>query len=166
LVDRKEQRRDPAKAAQEALHWGTPVLESRLTLITEEGLYYRGQDACDLAEHNTLEEVAALLWTGSVENTGALFGTPLALRTVSLAPGSQMRVMQVTLAMVADEHPAAFNLIPEAVAKSGTRILWLLTYALIESSRPEATIAATLARGWKVEPENLIKLLKAALGLW
>src|SRR5258708_27756372 len=88
LADRKEQRRDPAKAAQDALHWGTPVLESRLTLITEEGLYYRGLDACELAEQHTLEEVAALLWTGSLENAGALFGTPLALRTFGVPPGS------------------------------------------------------------------------------
>jgi citrate synthase len=163
LVDRKEQRRDPAKAAQDALYWGTPVLESRLTLITEQGLFYRGQDACELAQNNTLEEVAALLWTGSMDNAGALFGTPLALRTVSLPPGSPMRVMQVTMAMVAEENLAAFNLTPEAVATTGTRILWLLTYALIESSKPEQTIAATLARGWKADQENQVELLNAAL---
>src|SRR5258708_32104900 len=61
LADRKEQRRDPAKAAQDALHWGTPGLESRLTLITEEGAYYRGRDTRDVAQKKTLEEGGALL---------------------------------------------------------------------------------------------------------
>src|SRR6266542_178392 len=63
LLDRKALRRDPARAAHDALHWGAPVLESALTLIADGHLYYRGQDACQLAQQQTFEEVAAWLWT-------------------------------------------------------------------------------------------------------
>src|SRR5262245_35493692 len=73
LAERKAQRRDPAKAARDALHWGTPMLDSALTLITEQTLYYRGYDAVRLAQERTLEEVAALLWTGDMANAAGLF---------------------------------------------------------------------------------------------
>src|SRR5512143_3483631 len=45
LKERKEQRRDPTRATAQALHWGTPLLESTLTFINEGKLYYRGYDA-------------------------------------------------------------------------------------------------------------------------
>src|SRR5438046_2220705 len=67
LIDRKAQRRDPAQVAQEALHWGAPILESSLTLITENALYYRGQEVNALAQFNTFEEVAALLWMDAMD---------------------------------------------------------------------------------------------------
>lgn len=43
LRERKEARRDPAKAAARGLHWGSPVLDSAITLIHNGKLYYRGQ---------------------------------------------------------------------------------------------------------------------------
>src|SRR5215470_18958855 len=73
LAARKAQRRDPAKVARDALHWGTPMLESALTLITENTLYYRGFDAMQLARAQTFEAVAALLWTNSLEQAEQLF---------------------------------------------------------------------------------------------
>src|SRR5580700_1667623 len=54
LRERKEARRDPAKAAARGLHWGSPVLESGITLIHDGKLYYRGQDVLKLAEHASL----------------------------------------------------------------------------------------------------------------
>src|SRR5437763_16397531 len=47
LQERKVQRKNPAESARNALHWGMPVLESTLTLITDDGLYYRGQNALE-----------------------------------------------------------------------------------------------------------------------
>src|SRR5580693_8007223 len=44
LRERKEARRDPSKAAARGLDWGSPVLESGITLIQDGKLYYRGQD--------------------------------------------------------------------------------------------------------------------------
>src|SRR5215208_3552892 len=49
LKERKEHRRDPDGVVEGTLHWGTPVLESGITLIDGGGLYYRGRDVVDLA---------------------------------------------------------------------------------------------------------------------
>src|SRR5262245_15461570 len=73
LKDRKEYRQNPAQVAQDALHWGTPLLDSALTLITDETLYYRGHDAAILARTSTIEQVAALFWTGNLREETTLF---------------------------------------------------------------------------------------------
>src|SRR5687768_4589840 len=61
LKARKEQRRDPVKAAASALHWGAPVLESAISLIADGQFYYRGHQATALAVTHTLEDVAWLI---------------------------------------------------------------------------------------------------------
>ena len=49
LVARSPERPNPAKAAEQALHWGLPILESKITLIRDERIYYRGRHARDHA---------------------------------------------------------------------------------------------------------------------
>src|SRR5512142_3409219 len=74
LKAQKAQRKNPAEAARNALHWGAPLLESALTLITDDGLYYRGRSALDLATTRRVEVVAAICWTGDIADAGRLFG--------------------------------------------------------------------------------------------
>src|SRR5579859_7453758 len=50
LQERKDARRDPAKAAARGLHWGSPVLDSSITLIQDGAVYYRARDVLKLAE--------------------------------------------------------------------------------------------------------------------
>src|SRR4029079_4791002 len=68
LKEKKELRKDPEKAAPKALSWGIPVLESAIPLIQDGRLYYRGRDAIELARTATVEEVAALIWTGDPDD--------------------------------------------------------------------------------------------------
>src|SRR5687767_1261345 len=75
LRSRAEERRNPEKAAENSLRWGVPVLESSITLIAGTRLYYRGHDVAELARTRSLEQVAALLWTGAFETD--LLDTPL-----------------------------------------------------------------------------------------
>ena len=88
LRRRTEERRAPDKAAARALQWGMPILESSIALIDGRRLYYRGLDAAMLARSRSLEEVAALIWTGrigpipaaaSVEHRGTAEGRPFRL---------------------------------------------------------------------------------------
>src|SRR5258706_14723289 len=58
LLERNEQRRDPAKVVEDALHWGVPLLDSAITLIADNHLYFRGYDAVTLARTHSLESVA------------------------------------------------------------------------------------------------------------
>src|ERR687893_1370415 len=64
LKERKERRRDPDRVVEDALPWGTPVMESAITLIEDDGIYYRGRDAVSLAAGSAVEGGAALIWTG------------------------------------------------------------------------------------------------------
>src|SRR5918993_4225092 len=73
LKARKERRRDPDAVVEGALSWGTPVMESAITLVTDDGLYYRGRDAVALSAGSTVEEVAALIWTGDPARAAELF---------------------------------------------------------------------------------------------
>src|SRR5919112_5956901 len=58
LKERRERRRDPDGVVEGALHWGTPVLESAITMIDDGGgLYYRGRDVAALAGQRSIEEV-------------------------------------------------------------------------------------------------------------
>ena len=62
LKRRRDVGRKAESIAAHALDFGTPVLESSLTLIENGRLFYRGQDAARLARNSSLEQVAQLLW--------------------------------------------------------------------------------------------------------
>lgn len=64
LAERKSRSRKPAEVAAGAIAWGEPVLASAITTVSGGRLFYRGRDAVELAETETLESVARLLRGG------------------------------------------------------------------------------------------------------
>ncbi|CDG82471.1 merR regulatory family protein [Janthinobacterium agaricidamnosum NBRC 102515 = DSM 9628] len=62
LAARRQDGRRAGHVAEQAIDWGRPVLESRITLIEHGVIRYRGRDALQLARHATLEETAGILW--------------------------------------------------------------------------------------------------------
>jgi citrate synthase len=168
LRERKEQRKNPAKAVQEALHWGTPLMESALTLITDDGHYYRGYSATELATRHSVEEVAALLWTGDFSAAEHLFSANSslsvskvldALKTLPEMPILQQ--LQVALALASADDLAAYDLQPESVTLAGTRILKLMTSVLVDSPTLTGRIAENLSVRWA--SAEALPLLNAAL---
>jgi citrate synthase len=129
LLERKEARRDPAKAAARGLHWGSPVLSSGITLIHAGKLYYRGRDAIRLAETATLEQVAELLWDAAPEER--LFDTagPAVAPPGTIRDGPLVR-LQIALARAEAIDPASCDLRPAAVRKTGARMLRLAAAAI------------------------------------
>jgi citrate synthase len=167
LKERKERRRDPDRV-EGALHWGTPIMESAITLITDDGLYYRGQDAVALAAESTIEEVAALIWTGDPSRSAELFPPepPELSSRIRAALGSGLppiETFQVLLPLASAEDPAAFDLRPAAVARTGGRILRLMANAA--AGKAAWGVAETLARGWKPDDPGARTLLESALVL-
>jgi citrate synthase len=163
LRSRAEERKNPEKAAEHALRWGVPVLESAITLIANGHLYYRGQDAAELARTRSLEDVAALVWTGAFESD--VFDTPL-----HVVAGGQSAIdlpfvtrAQSILPLVAARDPLAFDLRPKAVAQTGWRIVNLLTSVAAESRELADTVEATLVRTWTPEKPHAVDLLRATL---
>lgn len=171
LKDKKELRHNPIKAAERALHWGDPVLESAITLISDGRLYYRGHDVIALATTRAVEEVAALIWLGDLEaETTTLFDAAsgrasfrcLATRR-RVSDLSPIDMFQAILPVAAVEDITAYDFRPLAVARTGARILGLL--ALIAAGRDEkgSDIACTLQEGWVPEDPRVGRLLRAAL---
>jgi citrate synthase len=156
LVDRKAQRRDPSLAAQDALDWGTPILESALTLITEGALFYRGQAVATLAQTRTFEEVAALLWVDrmDVEMFSTAIDHLLPASAILGAADSDLTKMQLALILAGAHDLAAYSLAPGSVILSGARILKLMTYALTLES--EQSIAVALGSAWGTDSTHLI----------
>lgn len=148
LLGRKTERRTPEKLLETALHWGGPVCDSALTLIDEGRLFYRGQDAVRLAREATLEEVARLLWEGfpTVE--------PVAVEALALEP---FAAFQVAVPTVGARDVAAFDLRPEAVRRTGARLLRVLTAVI---SPAGGRVAPALAAAWA---PGEVRLLEAAL---
>src|ERR687894_1084900 len=149
LKGRKERRRDPDAVVERALSWGSPVLESAITLVTDDGLYYRGRDAVALSAGSTVEEVAALIWTGDPGEAAELFAgdlpdvSPRARAVMGGLP--PVEALQALLPVAAAADPAAYDLRPGAVARTGARILRLMTVAI--SGNAGTGLAETLRRG-------------------
>ena len=163
LKERKERRRDPDRVVEDALHWGTPVMESAITLIEDDGLYYRGRDAVALAAGSDVEEVAALIWTGDPARAPELFSPELPLRIrAALGDGlPAVEAFQVSLSLAGAEDPAAYDLRPAAVARTGARILRLMAGVVAGTAYP--SVAETLGRGWRLRDPQAVALLDSAL---
>ena len=167
LRERKEARRDPAKAAARGLHWGSPVLDSAITLIHNGKLYYRGQDAVKLAETASLEQVAALLWAADAAERPRLFEQPCALPARQLArlrecTKDPITLLQTALPLAGSADLASYDLRPAAVRQTGARILRLLTTVVAEDPASVAVHQA-LAAGWTRKTTAAEEAIRTAL---
>jgi len=169
LKRRKELRRNPAKAVESALHWGEPVMESEITLIADGRLYYRGRDVLSLTASRTIEEVAALIWTGDFGSAGTLFASPIAMPRRCLALRKHLRgvpmvdALQAVIAAAAVDDLSACDLRPEAVARAGARVLQLVVAFASGGRMERKTIARTLQAAWVPAHPQAAQLINAAL---
>lgn len=68
LATKRARGRSPRHAAEDALNWGLPVIESAICSIDGGRLYYRGKDALMLAGTHSVEGAAAMLWQCPAED--------------------------------------------------------------------------------------------------
>jgi citrate synthase len=155
-VEKLKNKRDPARiaedAAQTALRWGMPVLDSALTLITGEAIYYRGRDVSELAQTATLEQVAGLLWLCELKALpSAEFVSP-----PPLDPALPI-IQKLIIALASQNDLAAYDRSPTRVAETGMRLLSLMTTVI--GGKGSGSIAEMLSSAWNIEPS----LIDAAL---
>lgn len=168
LLRRKAVRRDPARAAEGALHVrGPAVLPSALTSIDNGVLRYRGHDVAALAQTHTLEQVAALLWDGPFVATPA---DALRWRPHGGAGQGVLASMQIWLARRSATDPVAFNLAADCVRRVGASIVGGLATVAIgggkaQTSVAQASVAQTLAAGWGVTTRRAAAQIDRALVL-
>jgi len=171
LNKHKGEYRHPDKVAAGAMQAGTPVMESAITMITDDRFYYRGHDALRLATTHSVEQVASLIWTGDFSAEQSLFSrTPpesILVRYHKICPYlaglTPLEAFQVCLPLVALDDIAAYDLRAEAVAQTGARILQLLAIVAADGRHPMHGIAQTVQRGWIPHDERATGLLTAAL---
>jgi citrate synthase len=171
-IVRLKRRRDVGRKAESianhALDFGTPVLESALTLIEDGRLYYRGLDAAELARTASLEDIARLLWNCDDKPFAADNIPPMttALRRAWLAAATLSpvdRCLVLLPAAAALDHPSWVE-DRTAMLETGVRTLRLLTAAV--TARPPSALPVhdQLAAAWRV-PSHLAPILRAVLVL-
>lgn len=171
LKVRQEQRLNPAKAVEDALHWGTPIMESSISLIVDNRLYYRGRDVIELAQSQPVEAVAALIWAGDVSAEVAGLSEPvsepfspllqaIALQVSDLPP---VEKFQILLPLAGVNDLAAYDLRSDAVAQTGARILHLLVTLAVNGVAPQKNMAVQLQQRWAADDPNAAALINAAL---
>ena len=163
--------RHPDRVAAGAMQAGTPVMESAITMLTDDRFYYRGYDTLALATTHSVEQVASLIWTGDFSAEDSLFSRTPPEHTLDwyqkIRPHSSnltpLEAFQVCLPLAALSDIAAYDLRPEAVAQAGARILQLLAAVAVGRQYKTHGIARTLQEGWVPLDEPASALLTAAL---
>jgi citrate synthase len=136
--------------AATALHWGTPLLNSSITLIADGRLYYRGYDAAELAAHSHFEGVVTLLWTGQMAAHPPKVATQTAPGVLSPSTAlPDLARMSAALALAAPADLDAYDLSPAGVIRTGWRILALLgRVALGDAPAQGGMLAECLVAAW------------------
>jgi citrate synthase len=124
---------------------GQGVIESRLTLISEGRLFYRGVEVEELARHASLEAVATLLWDQQGDDPFAGLGG--AVIRSKVRPLLSRMISGLTLA--ADQDVAAHDRSPAGTARTGARILRHLVGLTTGAAHYELPIHAAMAAGWQ-----------------
>ncbi|MDP9014028.1 MAG: citrate synthase [Pseudomonadota bacterium] len=101
--------------------------ESEITLLTGSDVFYRGQNAVELAEHSSFESVAALLWGFKEEE---VFGKappkmPTLVKQMDklLAKESEINRATALFTLLEQANPKAYDLSPIGMARTGVDIL-------------------------------------------
>lgn len=155
LEQRKVRGRRRAAIAEDAIAWGEPVLTSSITTIASGRLWYRGQDAAQLAETVRLEDVARLLWDCGAQRFPTL--------TLPMPPGAPLTRMFTAIASRAANDIAMAGRTKKALYLEAAAVLDTLVDA-IAGGPGEGPIHARLARAWGCE-ENGADLIRRALVL-
>lgn len=115
LRARHDARAGHGPVAAGALRWGEPVLDTAITAVGPRGPAYRGHLAVDLASAGaTFEEVAELLFTGSLGAGGAWVADRAALRALGRLPVAGAHAFDALALLV----PVAARLDPDRLARS------------------------------------------------
>jgi len=143
LLERRDKGKSADEAAEGALHLGLPILSSAITMIADDRLSYRGRDAVELARETSLESIATLLW--NCKDDPFVDAVPLLPKL--LGPTPIARAMHA-LAQASASDAQAFDLSPHGMARTGARILRLLSAALTDMPPSRLPIHEQLGRAF------------------
>jgi citrate synthase len=147
-----------------------PVMDSAIATITEQGAIYRGVNCVDLAEKDTLEHTATLLWdvTGvdpfAPDNCPHVSDEMRAIAEAARRAAPIDRAIAV-LALATSADPGAFTRAPEGRAMVGARILRLLVATMLNTAPSAEPLHQQIAKAWAPDNKHAADLIRRALVL-
>lgn len=147
-----------------------PVLDSAVSTITEAGPVYRGVNCVELAETDTLEHAATVLWDVTAIDPFAPGNLPVMSDDMSAIAAAVRRAAPLdraisVMALAAAADPAAFNRAPDGRALVGARIVRLLVATMINAAPAAEALHLQIARAWAPDNKHAPDLLRRALVL-
>jgi len=147
-----------------------PVLDSAICTITEEGAIYRGVNCVDLAEKDTLEHAATLLWDVTGVDPFASDNCPVVSNEMRAIAEAARRAAPIdraiaVLALATSADPGAFTRAPEGRAMVGARILRLLVATMLNTTPSAEPLHLQIAKAWAPDHKHAADLIRRALVL-
>ena len=157
LAARKNDAKRGGQTAVAAMHWGLPVLETRISHMLDGRLLYRGCDATALAASATLEAAAGLLWD---DKAGDYFqqeapALPPGLAGAPDGPPLARAMFAMAMLATADMAPSL---------PSGPALMRILAAALLRTAPSALPLHRQLAQAWHADAQQT-EVLRAALVL-
>src|SRR5215469_9896729 len=147
-----------------------PVMDSAIATITEEGAIYRGVNCIDLAEKDTLEHAATLLWDVTGVDPFAPDNCPHVSDEMRAIAEAAHRAAPIdrsiaVLALATSADPGAFTRATEGRAIVGARILRLLVATMLNTTPSAEPLHLQIARVWAPDNKHAPDLIRRALVL-
>ncbi|MBV7536689.1 citrate synthase family protein [Duganella sp. sic0402] len=179
MARRANGRRKVEAVSAQAMQYGDPVLPSAISTTLDGCLFYRGHDAATLADHASLEDIAALLWECTPEEAATMWPTgansatatapsattPSAAAQLAAAPpGGALAAALLALARrSASDPPSLGRHGPELRAEAASVLLTLVDAVTGAAGESHGPISLRLARAWRAERHE--DLMRRALVL-
>jgi citrate synthase len=147
-----------------------PVMDSAIATITEDGPIYRGVNCIDLAQKDTLEHAATLLWDVTGVDPFAPDNCPHvsdAMRAIAEAAREAAPIDRAVavLALAASADPRAFTRAPDGRAMVGGRILRLVVATMLNRAPSPQPLHLQIAKAWAPDHRHAADLVRRALVL-
>src|SRR2546429_3526097 len=147
-----------------------PVMDSAIATITEDGPIYRGVNCVDLAEKDTLEHTATLLWDVTAIDPFAADNCPHVSDEMRAIADAARRAAPIdraiaVLALAASADPGAFTRAPDGRAMVGARILRLVVATMLDAAPSAEPLHLQIAKAWAQDHKHAPDLIRRALVL-
>jgi citrate synthase len=168
LRARRAPPREEGARANENNPWGTPILDSAITLIAADGLFYRGASAVALSQSATLEHVACLLWDVADNDPFTdefAVDENLERAIAALANARPVDRAAAIMGLGAAFDPMAFNRSRVGRTATGARIVRLMAALISGSAVSSDPVHQIVARAWRPGDRRAEDLIRRALVL-
>ncbi len=124
LKQRTQLRKHPEEATKLSLFWGQPILESEITRLTDDDMFYRGQPLTSLIQTD-FETVLNILWldTGNEKMSWPTLPKNLKILLKPFKKLDMLSQLQAIIPLLMQDNPSAFLTDKISVIKIGQQLM-------------------------------------------